>query len=209
MVNETDDKEKLEQFINFCEDTIFEVSTERVHELTPSPPSRCNTPWPWVEKKTIKSLRRVTYPMWISFLVVRLRQNLWNSPCPTCGPVSKVSFISFVHRPSAMVINNFDKWHSKTWSKVSLHCSCSVFVSWWWSRSTPSGRWLAFRVLHAVAVKWISLQFACFSNHEIDIEQTLVRSHGSKICFARRAVPLSSRHVDDWLSVDIEAIAMR
>lgn len=26
VVNETDDKEKLEQFINFCEDTIFEVS---------------------------------------------------------------------------------------------------------------------------------------------------------------------------------------
>jgi hypothetical protein len=25
VVNETDDKEKLEQFINFCEDTIFEV----------------------------------------------------------------------------------------------------------------------------------------------------------------------------------------
>ena len=29
VVNETDDKEKLEQFINFCEDTIFEVSRVR------------------------------------------------------------------------------------------------------------------------------------------------------------------------------------
>lgn len=36
VVNETDDKEKLEQFINFCEDTIFEVSESPLNLLISS-----------------------------------------------------------------------------------------------------------------------------------------------------------------------------
>ena len=96
--------------------------------------------WPWVEKKMIRSLRRVAYPISMQFLAGRPLQSRRNLHSPLCGPVSKVSFISFAHRPFAMVINNFDKWRSKTWSKVSSAYSCSAFVWWWSSSSTPSGR---------------------------------------------------------------------
>lgn len=47
VVNETDDKEKLEQFVNFCEDTIFEVRQSLLQKRNEHSNSfRCNTPWP-------------------------------------------------------------------------------------------------------------------------------------------------------------------
>ncbi|UJR09568.1 hypothetical protein I4U23_013803 [Adineta vaga] len=70
VVNETDDKEKLEQFINFCEDTIFEmqhaVALSGEDDEQASPTSSPSSEFSLTQTTTSSSLKGAVSNMWSS-----------------------------------------------------------------------------------------------------------------------------------------------
>ena len=136
VVNETDDKEKLEQFINFCEDTIFEVRrlTNRIFSnetvalfflqmqhavaLSGEEEEQANPAATAETTETVPGHPTTAEPVKLAL------SYSWS------GVKGLFSFTSSID-PFETVINNFDKWLSKIWSKVFSVYSLVFFVFWW------------------------------------------------------------------------------